>query len=190
MTRPASKKNHIGRWRLRGISLSECAMVAAVVAALAGALVNRLLFYQEEAELVAVQQTVGILRSALQMRAAKAYLDRRDSGMLALTSENPIDWLVARPANYLGEYYSPDIKDLQEGNWYFDRNDRTLVYLLQNGESFAHRTSILLKFKVRLFSFSNGAVDSPRPPGFPASVTGVAFDQVVDQAAVTSAQQR
>ena len=40
------------------------------------------------------------------------------------------------PSRYLGEFESPDIDDIDSGNWYYNRTDGTLVYVISNTEFF------------------------------------------------------
>jgi type II secretory pathway pseudopilin PulG len=131
-----------------GFSLFEFGVVAAIFALLVGIGANRLLFYQREAQTVAAEQLIVTLRSALQLRVAQLRASQRDDEIAALLDENPIAWLAQPPPNYLGEYYSPDTANLAAGNWYFERRDRQLVFLLTAKNSFSFRSSILLKFKV------------------------------------------
>ena len=144
--------------RQRGFSLFEFGVVAALFALLVGIAANRLHFYQEEAESVAAEQLISTLRVALQLKVAHAVSSGQPEELIVLADANPIAWLEKAPMNYLGEYYSPDKQKLKIGHWYFDRGEKTLVYLLSHRNSFAFRSSILLKFKV----------ESVRLPSIPA----------------------
>lgn len=150
----------------RGFTLFEFAVVCAVFGALVGALLLRVQFYQAEAERAAVNQVVATLRVALQWRIADHARAPRGTSLEALARENPMDWLLEKPANYLGEYYSPPVEDLPRGNWVFDRRDRLLIYLPNTVKSFSFGASNLLKFKVEFVqapgqgAMKNGAAES------------------------------
>lgn len=165
----------VGRQQ-RGFSLFEFGVAAFVFAVLVGIGANRLNFYQEAAESVATEQLISTLRVALQLKVAHAMAAGQPGELLRVAGENPIGWLVHAPKNYLGEYYSPDNQKLKIGHWYFDRGEKTLVYLLSQRNSFAFRSSILLKFKV----------ESARLPSIPAKqalaaeIHNLALVQVVD----------
>jgi len=76
-------------------------------------------------------------------------------------SDNPLDWVASRPANYVGEVDGvPD----SEAVWYFDRSARELIYRFRDG----HRA------RFRLSRDSN--VESPR-----AVVAGVGLLRLEDQ---------
>lgn len=137
-----------GRRAQAGFTLFEFAVAATVLAVLAGVLLMRIAFYQQESERVAVQQVVATLRTALALRAAAVSPKGDRAAMLRLTEENPLDWLERKPANYLGEYYSPELKQMPHGNWVFDRRDKCLIYLLNSPKSFSSEASKFLKFKV------------------------------------------
>ncbi len=113
----------------RGFTLIELAVVAVIVAVLAGLLLKRALYYQEQAERVSMEQTLGILRSAMHLQMADRLLHPALRPMSQLAGDNPMNWLAERPPNYVGEYAAPRPGQIAHGNWYFDTNERTLVYL-------------------------------------------------------------
>jgi general secretion pathway protein G len=165
-----------------GFTLLESAVAAALFALLVAILGNRLLFYHGETERVATEQLVGTLRTALQVRSAHALATRGEAGLTPLTEENPMVWLSGKPDNYLGEFYSPDLEKIPTGNWFFDRSDRSLVYLPNSHESFSIQTSKFLKFKVKLILLPNPDGSSGR-----SKITkGVILDQVNDRIAVNT----
>jgi general secretion pathway protein G len=164
------------RWRQRGVSRFEFAVAAAILAILAGVLLERLAFYQEQAELVAVQEVAANIRAALQVKVTQAQLPGRAVDLGALAGQNPIALLDRKPANYLGEYFSPDNNELPAGNWYFDRSDKTLIYLLNNRETFRNAPAKLLKFKVKSLRLPTKIA---KPSGASESA-GVTFEQVND----------
>jgi general secretion pathway protein G len=169
------------RYRHAGFSRLEFAVAVAVFALLVAALVERVHFYNEQAELVAVQQLTGTLRTALQVKAAQQLASGNQAALAALGRENPMGWLSEKPSNYLGEYYSPDLSGLPNGHWLFDRTDHSLVYLPDSHKSFSFKTSKFLKFKVK-FIILPGSVNGK--PG--KSTQGVVLDQVADEGAVNT----
>jgi type II secretory pathway pseudopilin PulG len=169
------------RARAGGATRFEFAVVCAIVAVLVATLLGRLVFYQQQAERVAVEQLVGTLRTALQMRVTYLAVSGKGGAARQLLDENPITWLVGPPNNYLGEYDSPQIKDMPRGNWYYDRGEKVLVYLVNDSKSFTFEPSKLLKFKVK----SAHAVLSPADPsGAPVAVDGVVLEPVVAAASI------
>jgi general secretion pathway protein G len=164
-----------------GFTLLEFAVAAGLLGLLAAALLSRVLFYHAEAERVAAEQLVGTLRSALQVRAAQASAAPGGQGLGRLADENPIGWLSEKPANYLGEYYAPPLEELPSGNWFYDRRDRSLVYLPAAYKSFSFQTSKFLKFKVKLFR-----LPTPRGGGLGNPNQGIVLDQVQDDVAVNN----
>lgn len=176
-----SRKNNIccKLAKCRGFTLFELAIVAVIFVILAGVLLTRLQFYQHEAELAKVEQVAGILRVALQIKVGEYFVVNQKEAIDKLADQNPMDWLKSRPPNYLGEYYDPKLETLQKGNWFFDRNSKTLVYLLNNGKSFGTGQSNLLKFKVKLIRLPTNPAKLDGPPPV---IKGVVLDQVFDHA--------
>jgi general secretion pathway protein G len=171
-----------GRRRAAGITRLEFAVAAVVFGLLVAGLVERMLFYNEQAERVAVQQLVGTLRTALRVRAARLVSTDGSAALAQLANENPLGWLSEKPRNYLGEYYSPKLDELPEGNWLFDRTQRTLVYLPNSHKTFSFQTSKFLKFKVKFVRIP----DPGRGNGRSKGTKGVVLDQVSGEAAVNT----
>lgn len=160
----------------RGASLLEFAVAAAVIGILISVLLQRLWYYQGEAELRAVEMTVANVRTALEMKVVEAKLPGRNRDLTFLAEENPFNLLKDKPVNYVGEFFRPSDNDIGAGNWCFDRADKSLIYLLNNGNSFRDAQSKRLKFKVKLFRLPHSPA---KPSGTPAT-EGVAFEQVKD----------
>lgn len=122
--------------RCEGFTLLELIVVIVIVSFLATALLDRMRYYQEQAEKAAMVQTVGIVRSALHLKLAELISRGRMQEIAKLVQANPMDWLAQLPENYLGEYYAPEQGEVPPGSWYFDRKDHTLVYWVDRGEHF------------------------------------------------------
>lgn len=137
--------------RLRGATRFEFTVCIVVTGVLAGVLLNRLLEWRLQSERTAAYHVVGALRTALAAREAQLVTAAGKDAALSLMQENPMRWLVRQPADYMGEYYSPDLSTLGRGAWFFDRTDRTINYVLSS-DTFSPGTSKLLKFKVELSS--------------------------------------
>jgi general secretion pathway protein G len=138
-----------------GFTLLEFALVVIVSSALSAVALNRFEYYREQAEITAAREFVAAVRSSLQVRSAQLISNGRDEELVKLASGNPINLLLWKPENYLGEYYAPDPKQIGRAGWVFDPRDKILVYLPKNTESFSFSTSRLLKFKVEFVRTSN-----------------------------------
>ena len=169
------------RSRCRGFTLFELAVAAIIVAVLTTLLLVRLQSYQQEARHVAVERLVGTLRTSLSVRSAQLSVAKREHELLRIIDENPMSLLVHAPANYLGEYYSPEGHALPEESWYFDRGRKELVYITSNQKTFLSRRQTLLRFKVKFIdlTFQHGKTD-----GLPDVNHGVVLDQVSEKSVV------
>jgi general secretion pathway protein G len=141
----------------RGFSLFELALVVAIIGILAAALLSRVTRYQEQAERVAMENVVGVLRSALGMKAAQMVAQGRAADLSKLLTMNPMDLLAQKPANYLGEVYTPQKEKISRGNWYFNRKELLLVYILRTGATFQVSNPHQVVFKVELVRDLDGA---------------------------------
>ena len=160
----------------RGASLLEFALVVVIVGILTTVLLQRIWHYQGEANEAAMRMTVANVRSALEIKVAHGKLPSGTMDLTMLAEQNPFDWLKDKPANYVGEYFSPSDADIGEGNWAFDRSDKSVIYLLNISSGFLDAPTKRLKFKVKLLRLPHS---SAKPSGAPGPL-GVAFEQVRD----------
>ena len=119
-----------------GFTLVELMAVVVVIAVLATVLLERMIWYQERAEKIAMESVVSVLRAALQFQAAGRLVRGEGPELRTLVDENPMTWLATRPANYLGPLDREAIASAPVGHWYFDPADGTLVYRLRHHRYF------------------------------------------------------
>jgi len=113
-----------------GFTLIELVAAILILSVVGGVFLNRLHFYQAMAEKASLDYTLMVLKAGLQIRLAELIVTNRQADAAELESENPMQWLSEKPANYLGEYRDPP----ERGNWYFDTRQRQLVYVVNNSD--------------------------------------------------------
>lgn len=111
-------------------------MVISIISILGVAALDRLWFYQEQAEKVVMEQTASILKSALRLQMADLIARQQVRDIPRLAEQNPMDWLAEKPGNYLGELNDPAPGQIAPGSWYFDTRERMLVYAVDHGSHF------------------------------------------------------
>ena len=158
--------------RQRGFNLFELVVALALIAALAAVLLDRLAYYQEMAEKAAMDSTLRVLKTGLQIRLAELIIGNRQGEAAALEMEDPMRWLDPPPVNYAGAYREPP----NFGKWYFDAKARQLVYVVSLGnrlELAASADSQQIRFRTQLLkdrvNVAGGTVES---------VTGVTLTPV------------
>ncbi len=169
--------------RRAGFTLLELMVVTCIVAILATVLLDRVRFYQKMAEKTAVEQTVGVLQSALQLRFTSLIVNNKIGEAPKLVKQNPMLLLAQKPANYSGEYFDQVPEGDVSGHWYFDLKDRVLVYFVHNraGSKGADETLPQLRFRTKLvlavedFSGAGGQVAEK-------AIEGVVLEQIVPYA--------
>jgi general secretion pathway protein G len=124
------------RRKRSGFTLIELVVVIALVSVLIGVLLDRVQYYQEMAEKVAMEQTVSAIRGSLHLQVANLIVKDRADMLPALAEQNPMDWLAEKPANYAGMIISVRKDSVVSGQWYFNESDKTLIYLVHNGRHF------------------------------------------------------
>jgi general secretion pathway protein G len=147
------------RHRSGGFSLLELVIVIVIISVLLVLAISRLLALMVDAERVTMETVAGTLRSAIGMKVAESIVKSKVSELPALVGSNPMALLAETPRNYLGELDGADPARLEDGNWYFDKRDKTLVYLVRNKGFFVggEPKPARARFAVRLvYSDRNG----------------------------------
>lgn len=155
-----------------GYTLLELMVFIVIFSILAAVLLDRLSHYQELAEKAAMESMVRGMKTGLQIRLAELIIANRQSEAIVLESEDPVQWLESKPANYGGAYpESP-----RPGTWYFDARERQLVYVVNTGnrlEFDAGADAKQLRFRARLLRDRVNV-----PGGTIESVTGITLAPV------------
>lgn len=119
-----------------GFSLVEFIVVVVIISIISAILLDRVKFYQEQAEKTTMEATAAAIQAALHLRMAGFLASGRIRDVERLAAENPVDWLARKPDNYAGALDAVAADELPAGTWYFDLSDRTLVYRIRYGRAF------------------------------------------------------
>jgi len=120
----------------KGFTLVELVVVISIMAVMATAALDRLFWYQGQAEKTAMEYTATMIKSGLWMKAASLMMSEHTSGIPTLTEQNPIDLLAQKPENYLGEMRNVKIEMLESGNWLYDASTHQIVYIVKHRRYF------------------------------------------------------
>jgi prepilin-type N-terminal cleavage/methylation domain-containing protein len=143
----------------KGFSLLELVIVIVIISVLLVVAISRLLAVMVDAERVTMETVAGTLRSAVGIKVAESIVKARVSELPALEGSNPMALLAETPHNYLGELDGADPAQLEDGNWYYDKREKALVYLVRHKGYFSggQPNPPRARFAVRLvYSDSNG----------------------------------
>jgi general secretion pathway protein G len=159
-----------------GFTLLELLLTACIISVLAAILLDRVQFYQKMAEKTAMEQTVGILRSALHLQFAELITKDKVADAQYLVGQNPMNWLAEKPGNYAGEFFGDEPEDVASGEWYFDLQGRDLIYLVRNRKKDESHVRIAFATKLVLKEKKSSETDSA---GVGKNVVGVVLEQIV-----------
>jgi len=111
-----------------GLTLIELIVVICIIGVSGALLLDRLRFYQEAVEKALMEYTVGVLKSALQLRVAAMLVNGEERNIESLARSNPVEWLTEAPRGYRGEFRAAH-PEVPRGSWYFDATASELVYV-------------------------------------------------------------
>ena len=135
--------------RDRGFTLFELMVVIVIVSIAGTVFFDRLRLYQELAEKAAMETTIRLIKTGLQIRLAELIIANRQGEARNLETEDPTQWLQPRPGNYAGPYR----EQTEPGHWYFDARRRQIVYVVNIGDRLEFDTGAKvreLRFQARL----------------------------------------
>jgi len=120
----------------QGFTLIELVVVIVIIVTLMTVFLNRVWFYQEQAEKTAMVEVAGAIQSALVMQYGSLMVHGKEADVAALAAANPMNWLARKPLNYAGEFYEPTPLSVTPGNWMFDLKSHDLIYVLNRADYF------------------------------------------------------
>jgi prepilin-type N-terminal cleavage/methylation domain-containing protein len=110
-----------------GFSRLELVVVVAVLAILAGVILERVLPLIGRAQRLAFLDVQRDLQSSLRFAAAERIASGESNKLFELTAVNPMSLLLVPPENYRGVLTGPPA-DLPPATWYFDGQTKRLNY--------------------------------------------------------------
>lgn len=127
MTSPTRRPGYYAasHWFQGGVFLLGCAVIGSwLLAALNDA--------QERGEKQAIEVTVRNMRTGMQLAMGEALMHQREGEIASWVGSDPVRWLGAKPAGYVGDCSAKEASDLPPGTWCFDRERCELVYRPRN----------------------------------------------------------
>ena len=125
-------------FKQRGFSLVELVVAVVVILVLLTGTYVRYMALVADAERAAFQGVMGWLQAGLNMEMGRALTGGGKQQLQALQDGNPmvlVSKIMEVPSNYLGELDSQQSKNAKPGHWYFDLDQRLLVYRVRYDEN-------------------------------------------------------
>lgn len=116
----------------RPLSRLELGIVIIIIALCFYWLFDRMNRMAAAAEATALDLTVRSLRSGVMAAAATRLLQGEYAELAQLAEGNPVGIAIDPPPGYIGAVSAANPASIQPGQWYFDADNRWLVYHLVN----------------------------------------------------------
>lgn len=160
-----------------GFALIELSVAIIIMVVLVTVFLDRIRFYQEQAEKTAMTQVARVIQSALIMQYGEILLRGKPGDLVALSRDNPMNWLQKKPHNYSGEFFDPSLAEVKQGNWLFDLKSRELIYVVNNHEYFnsTQNGARWIRFHVAL---NDQLAHRSSLQLSPTDITGISFEPV------------
>lgn len=120
----------------RGYTFLELLIVIVIISILIAVALDRYSKLLVDVERTSMQHDLGVMRSAVGMQVAEHFLAGNMAGLQQLVDSNPMDLLAEKPKNYLGPISHREPDEIEKGNWYYDTDNNTLIYLVINQRFF------------------------------------------------------
>ena len=127
-----------GLRRQRGFSMLELVVAGLLIVVLATATYRQYMNIVVDAEHAAFDGVSGWLQAGLNMRLSRAVGGQQPELLADLEGANPmrlLEEVMVPPSNYLGELGGQEAQQAEPGNWYFDLQQRVLIYRFRYREA-------------------------------------------------------
>lgn len=119
----------------RGFSLFELLVYILIASILFSAAVNRYREYPAEAERANFVAVLSQLKAGVNLQMMRMIAGASWTQSAELDGSNPMDLMLERPSNYLGEFSLVDAALMPGRVWYFDSGTGELVYIASNSNN-------------------------------------------------------
>ena len=116
----------------QGFTSLELAVVVSLISILGVVALGYYYKLLVDVERTAMEQDLGIMRSAISTQFAAYYATGDMIGLENLIGSNPMDLLAEKPKNYLGVVSGYKFEEQEKGSWFYDSQRQILIYLVRN----------------------------------------------------------
>lgn len=124
-----------GLRRQRGFSMFEMVVYILAASILFSAAFNRYRDFPGEAERANFTAILAQLNATVNLQMMRLIASGSWNTAGELESQNPMDWLLTAPGNYVGAFAGIDEATLPRRIWYFDTSSGQLVYLADDASN-------------------------------------------------------
>jgi len=131
-----------------GFTQFEMVIVIILISILSAVAIQRMWSWRYEIERTFVETVKGNIKSALGLQTANLALKGKLNLLFTLAGSNPFSLLAQKPDKYLGILTDKQAENYPAGSWYFNDQQKALVYLVEHSEYF--QTDLKGRPRIRL----------------------------------------
>jgi type II secretory pathway pseudopilin PulG len=149
--------------RFHGASKLEFIAAVILIGILATLLLNRLAYYEEQAEKANMEATASAIKSALRVQMSELMIQGRVRDYALLEQQNPLEWLEQKTVRDNDQVGNAKTDWTLPDAWSFDQTNHMLVYSVKHGDYFVPDSvgQKRVRWQVKLIQNSANADDRP-----------------------------
>ena len=157
-----SSTSNLNLKKIQGFTLFELVVVILLIGIFMIFAIDNLLRLQVDAERVSVQHISGSLNSAINLQAADLVLKQGLASLQTFENTNPMDYLSELPFTYIGLHSDLAAASVPNNSWYFDPDQKILVYKVKNRNYFSSELSGTPRIRFRIIPvYRNNLINDP-----------------------------
>ncbi len=136
--------------RCDGFSLLEIIVVVIIVSILFTLALSYLFKWRIAAERTSFKKLTSEMNSAIKLEVTAHYARGRLQDIVKLVGSNPLNYAIEKPNGYVGEKTTPNLLELNPGDWVYDTSKKLLIYRVRYPEHFSTKLAGIKRIELKI----------------------------------------
>ncbi len=133
-----------------GFSLLEIIVVVIIVSILFTFALSHLFKWRITAERSSFKKLTSEMSGALKLEVSSHYAKGRLQDIVKLLGSNPLNYAIEKPQHYIGEKTTPNLTELNPGDWVYDTSKKILIYRVRYPEHFSTKLPGIKRIELKI----------------------------------------